>query len=316
MQGETIKINNKYKAVNRLDTDFKAETVAAGLIESGFDANKILIVRKTGNKRHVSKDIASLENVFSQQDLMEYLYIYTNRSCIYEAIPENVFHQPLNTAKKKTQDDVVKEIRRHRQEEFYARRFFQPFEMVVDKLLIDVHVYECKFDKKNFYSNLKDILSRHAPILKLMTLRQAVFFIKVIPVLRQTTKDLSLLGQILGIILDAPVRVEIGKPSTIEVANPSTIVDNKWILGINSVLGDTLKDGYRDIDIQIGPMDPDQIISYYPGRENEMLLKKLLSMTLPANMKRNITFETTRQLSGFRLSDNTHSAYLGINTDL
>lgn len=316
MEGETIKTSNKYKAVNKLDTDFKAETVAAGLIESGLDANKILIVRKSGNKRHVSKDIFSLENVFSQQDLMEYLYIYTSRSSIYDAIPENVFHQPLNTAKKKTQEDVIKEIRRHRQEEFYARSFFRPFEMVIDRLLIDVHLYECKFDKKNFYSNLKDILSRHSPVLKLMNLKQAVYFIKVIPVLRETTKDLNLLGQILTIILDAPVKIEIGESSTIKVSNPSTILDDNWKLGVNSVLGSTLKDGYRDIDITIGPMDPERIISFYPQRENETLLKKLLAMTLPANIKRNITFETIQELSGFRLSDDTHTAYLGINTDL
>lgn len=316
MKGDTIKTSSKYKAVNKLDTDFKAETVAAGLIESGLDANKILIIRKSGNKRHVSKDIFALENVFSQQDLMEYLYIYTSRSSIYDAIPENVFHQPLNTAKKKTQEDVVKEIRRHRQEEFYARRFFQPFEMVVDKLLIDVHLYECKFDKKNFYSSLKDILSRHSPVLKLMNLGQAVYFIKIIPVLRQTTKDFKLLGQILSIIIDAPVKVEVREPSIIKVSNPSTIVDDNWKLGVNSVLGDTLKDGYMDIDIMIGPMEPERIINYYPGRKDEMLLKKLLSMTLPANIKRNITFETIQELADFRLSDDIHISYLGINTNL
>jgi hypothetical protein len=246
---------------------------------------------------------------------MEYLYIYTSRSSIYDAIPENVFHQPLSSVKKKTQDDVVNEIRYHRQEEFYARRFFQPFEMLIDRLLIDVHLYECKFDKKNFYSNLKDILSRHSPVLKLMNLKQAVYFIKILPVLRKTNKDLNLLGQVLSIILDAPVSVTIGKPSTITIDKPPTILDD-WQLGINSVLGDTLQDGYRDIDILIGPMEPEKIISYYPGRKNEMLLNKLLSMTLPANIKRNIACETIKELAGFRLSDNTHTAYLGINTNL
>ncbi len=111
-------MDNKITAANRLDTDYRAEVVAAGLIGAGMDAGKILIVREKGDKRHVSKDVSGLRQGFSQEDLMEYLYISTNRTSIYDAIPENIFHQPLNTAGKKTQEDVIDEIKRHRQEEF------------------------------------------------------------------------------------------------------------------------------------------------------------------------------------------------------
>lgn len=312
-----ISISDKFRTVNKLDTDFKAEIVAAGLIETGVDAEKIVMVRENGDKRHVSKDIAKIEHHFSSQDLMEYLYIHTNRYGIYDAIPENILHQPFNSSKQKNQEDIISEIRHHRQEEFYARHFFRPFEMIIDRLMIDVHIYERRFDKKNFYGNLQNILSRYTPVLKLMTLKQAVFFIKVIPMLRRLTKDYTLMGQVLGILLEAPVKVTMGKLSTITVENSSDIISDEWILDVNSVLEDTLQDGYRGIEITIGPMDTESIISYYPGHKNENLLNQLLAMMLPANLVRNIEFETIEGEDDFYFSgDDSYTVYLDINTRL
>lgn len=87
--------------VNQINTDYKAEVIGAGLANSGWDQKRILLVRKQGDKRFVSKDIYGIDSEYSTRDLMEYLYIYTNRQSIYESLPEGVFHQPLNTVKKK-----------------------------------------------------------------------------------------------------------------------------------------------------------------------------------------------------------------------
>jgi hypothetical protein len=309
-------IRDKYAGINRLETDFRAEAVAAGLIESGHDADKILIVRRKGDKRHVSKDIAEIKNDFSQQDLMEYLYIYTNRNSIYDAIPENVFHQPFNTAKKKSHEDVIHEIRSHREEEFYARRYFQPFEMAVDQLLIDAQLYERKFNKKNFHSNLKDLFSGYWPVLKLLTLKQAVFFIKIIPVLHRITTDFHLVGNLMGIILEAPVKVELKELSEIRTDISLKVSPGNWKLGVNSVLGNSFKDGYQDISIIIGPALPDKVKQFSKGFKDNLILEQLISMMLPANTQKRIRYKTLDEHAKFRLSDGTHRTYLGINTKL
>jgi hypothetical protein len=309
-------IKDKCAAINKLETDFRAETVAAGLIESGQDADKILIVRQKGDKRHVSKDIAGVKNDFSKQDLMEYLYIHTNRNSVYDTIPENIFHQPFNTAKKKSQEDIISEIRRHREEEFYARKYFQPFEMAVDQLLIDAQLYERKFDKKNFHSNLKDILSGYWSVLKLLTLKQAVFFIKIIPVFHQITTDLGLAGKLMEVILEVPVKIESGGLSEIKTNISLKVKQGTWRLGVNSVLGNTFKDGYRDINIIIGPTYPEKIKLFSKDSDSNLILEQLMTMMLPANTKRIIRYETLEEYAKFRLSDSTHTAYLGINTRL
>ena len=308
--------NNKYKTINRLNTDFRAEAVAAGLIESGQDADRVLIVREKGNKRHVSKDIIKVKNTFSQEDLMEYLYIHTTRNSIYDGIPENIFHQPFNTAQKKSKEAVIEEMRRHREEEFYARRFFQPFEMVVDKLLIDAQLYERQFDKKNFHGNLRDILSGYWSILRLLTLKQSVFFIKTIPVLNRITTDFDLVGKLMSAILDVPIKVEQSNLSEFKTDISPKVKQGDWRLGLNTALGTRFKDGDRDIHITIGETYPETIKSFYEGGINQPILAWLIKMMLPADKQVKVKYKTLEAYAGFRLSDDTHKAYLGINTRL
>ncbi len=310
--------NTGYKLtpVNRLETDYRAETVAAGLAEAGQADGKVLIVREKGDKRHVSKDISKIEKGFSAEDLMEYLYIYTNREGIYDAIPENIFHRPFNSLKKKTQEDVISEIKEHRREEFYARKYFQPFEMAIDRLLVDAQLYERKFDKKNFHSNLKDIFIAYWPILKLLNLRQAVYFIKAVPWIHRMPTDFGIAGQLMGIILDAPVKVEPGELSVITADISAKTVPGKRKLGVNLTLGKAFRDGSRDINITVGPVSAEQMRLFLKGRENDLVLEGLAAMALPADCRKVIKYITLREQAGFRLSDGTHKAYLGINTRL
>jgi len=309
-------LEDKYAAINTLETDFRAEAVAAGLIESGIDADKILIVRQMGDKRYVSKDIAEIKKGFSQQDLMEYLYIHTNRPSIYDAIPENIFHQPFNTAKKKSQEDIIYEIRRHRQEEYYARRFFQPFEMAIDQILTDAQLYERQFDKKNFHGNLRNIFSSYWDILKLFTLKQAVYFIKVIPVIHRISTDFEKMSRLISVVLEVPVKIELGGLSRISTGASSMNLSGGWKLGVNTVVGNSFRDGYRDIDITIGPISPEQMRLFSKGLKNNLILEQLMGMILPADCQRVYSYKVDKEHTRFRLSDDTHTAYLGINTKL
>ena len=311
--------DDKYKNINRLNTDFRAEAVAAGLMESGQEADRVLIVRQDGHKRHASKDIAEVRKGFSQADLteyLEYLYIHTNRFGIYDSIPENIFHQSTATAQKKSWESVTHEMRRGREEERDARKFFQPFEMAVDRLLIDAQLYERQFDKKNFHSNLKDIFSSYWSVLRLLTLKQAVFFIKTVPLLHQITADFDLLGKLMGAILEVPVKVELGDVAKVKANRSMKVREGEWRLGINSALENSFKDGYKDICITIGAATPETIKSFAKGTNNCLILEQLIAMMLPANRQKRVKYKTLEAYAGFRLSDSTHNTYLGINTRL
>ena len=58
---------------NQPDTDFKAEVVASGLKEGGYDAERTLISRRGDMRRGFSKDIQEIRSEYSHYDLTDYL---------------------------------------------------------------------------------------------------------------------------------------------------------------------------------------------------------------------------------------------------
>ena len=312
-----LHIKDNYSAANELNTDYRVEVVAASLLESVGDVDKILIFRDKANLRNTSKDIRKIGYAHLSEDFIEYLCLYTTRQGIYNHLPEGIFHQPHALNKQKSHEEIIDEIKDQRRDELVARRFFQPFEMAIDRILIEAQRYERKFNKISFHDNLKNVFTRYWPVFKLMDVRQAALFIRIIPELYCLNTDFTLTANVLSIIFDIPFKIELGKTSRIPFDSAIVPKLGKGKLGFNTVLvGETFTDGSRDICITIGPMLPEQTRLFLPTFQNGMLLKELLRLMLPVNYKRDIKLLTDKEQSKFRLSSDTHTAYLGINTIL
>lgn len=134
--------------------------------------------------------------------------------------------------------------------------------------------------------------------------------------MHHVTTDFHLAGKLMGIILEAPVEIELGALSEIRIEAHPPKNTQKWRLGVNSVVGNSFKDGYRDINITIGPMLPEKAKSFSVGFNNRLILDQLLSMMLPANSRKVVKSKTAEEHAGFRMGDGKHKAYLGINTRL
>lgn len=302
--------------LNTLETDFRAETIAAGQISSGRQSDKVLLVRRQGDKRNVYKDIDKLETEYSGYDLLEYLYIYTNRKSIYDTLPEGVVHQPESNRKQRYREDIIREIKSHRQEEFHARRFFRPFEMAVDSLLIHAQEYEQHFDKAFFYDNLRSIFENHWDILRYMNVRQALLYIRIIPVIPEVSSSLELMSKVMGIILECRVTIKEGRKSVHELDPADRVPLGKWNLGINSVLGKKAESDDFDLDITIGPIGYEKMRRFKTDDVSGKVLIKLADKLIPFDRYYNIGYKVIKSDTAFRLSDETHTAYLGINTTL
>lgn len=313
-----MKPDKSYNAssVNTLDTDFRGELVAAGFNRDRQDSEKALIIRRRGDIRDVSKDISGIESGYSSHDLMEYLYVYTNRPGIYDSLPEGIFHQPENNGKQRTQEDIIREIRSHRDEEFFARRYFQPLEMVLDQVLVDAQLYEQKFDKAGFYGNLRDIFVSQWNILRLLNLKQALLFIRIIPVIAEISQDLELMSKVMEMILNCPVHISEGKITKRKLPEEKKRTLGSWKLGINSVLGDSVENDSPDLEIIIGPLSTEQMKLFEPNAINRLILNELIDLTVPFDRTVALKYKLSDADTKFRLSDKAHKAYLGINTRL
>jgi len=301
---------------NTFESDFRAEVIAAIQTASDMERDKILLVRRQGDKRNVYKDIEKLETGYSGYDLLEYLYIYTNRNSIYDSLPEGLIHQPGSNRKQHYQDEIIRRIREDRNEELRARRFFQPFEMAIDNFLIRAQEYEQKFDKSGFYDNLRAIFVNHWDILKYMTIRQALLYIRIIPVIPEISSDFGLMAKVMSILLECPVTITEGSKSVHELDPVDRVPLGKWKLGINSVLGKKAESDDFDLDITIGPVGYEKVRQFKADASNNKMVTKLADMLVPFDRYYNINYRVLRSDTAFRLSDKTHTAYLGINTTL
>lgn len=308
--------DNERMIANTLETDFKAEVVASGLKERGYDPERTLIIRQGDSRRGFSKDIDCIHTEYSQYDLTDYLHLYVNRKSIYDELPEGIFHRNIYYKDKHSKSEVLDEIRIHREEEYFVRRFFKPFEIVIDQMLVNFQHKERRFDKMNIHADYIGIFAGTWPVLNLLPLKQAVMFIKMLPFLETITNSLDKISQIMSILLDVPVNVKRGSKS-------HTVVDEELIpglgecmLGETMILGNSFDDGYFRILVEIGPISAKRVEFFIEGSRGQNILKILNGMLLPADKEIEIRYIIEQDDAIFRLSDEENVSYLGINTYL
>lgn len=305
----------RHANINTIETNFRAEVLASGLIATGVEIDKLCIVRHKGDKKDVLKDIDKMEYRYPDFDMMEYLYIFSNREGIYDSLPEGLFHQ-ITSPRLESKEAIIAEMREQRGKENFIRTFFQPFEMAIDKFLIDAQLHELKYDKMHLHNNLANILKEYWPILQLLSTSQMLLFIKSIPMMEDISRDLDLMSKVMSVILDCPVSISQGGKSRLGLTNSNTAKLKDWKLGITSILGDEAEYGKPDLIVNIGPLCLDQMKLLQPGQSSSLILKELINMLLPYDRNVRVKYQINANETKFRLSSKEHTAYLGINTTL
>lgn len=302
------------RRANDLHTDFTAEVVASMLAEQGFDPDQLFIVRNGGSRRGVAKDIASvavLANSPQSEELS--MQIHTNRRSMYDTLPEGLFYRGDSAVRSKTKEQVLEEINKNRQEEFFIRLFFRLFEVESDRTLILIRLRELRFDKMYVHSDFVDSISAHWTILTLMDQPSAIFFIKILPLIHSIRRRFEEVSKAMSLILDVPVHVE---PKS---AKAKTAHENRcgklgeMRLGQSFITVGTVVEPIEDLMITVGSMPAQKMELFLPGKPRMIILNYLAHLLISAKLDFKILFEV--QEKGFRL-DSSQRRYLGINTRL
>ena len=308
-------IDLSQKRANYADTDFRPEVIAASLAEQGFDPELIMIIRDGAARRGISKEVEDILLLFSEHTLQDHLYIKTNKEGGYDMLPQGLFHKPLFKKKfLKDKEEALEEIRIHREEEFFARKFFQLFEAMTDETSIEAQLFEIRYDKKISNPEFVNLFVRFWPVLKLLEHRQAVFFMHIIPILHKVRSLNEEVEEALSYLLDVPVRV-----STISL--PAKKVDRFFEshvgcneIGVDMVLGNSFDDGENDLKITIGPISAGRMIDFIETGKGYILLEQLCGLLFPANAFIVKQFKILPEDLAFILSDEDNTTFLGVNS--
>ena len=304
---------------NQPETDFKATTVAAEMIEEGVvKPDQVIILPVGASQRAYSKEIAGISQYDSVYRNRLMTSIKINREGLYDMLPEGLFHQPPASSIMITEEDMIRDIVQRREEEKQARNFFAPMEAELNSLRTIVAFYEGGLDRKSEYDDLINIFLKEWKEFKCFTKNQMVIFLQVLPVIHEHRNDLSFISSIFKMMfkvnLDMEYRLtEMKIPDEIAEAMDTKI--GQGVLGVNFVAG-RANEQEEELVITIGPANPDQIISFLPGSRYATALDVMLSYLIPLQTTVSTKFVMAAEAQKLVIGQGQENSCLGYTTYL
>ena len=301
------------------DADFKAEVIAAEMIDNNVPAEQIMILMLGSRKRAFRKDVDTVTEEISDYNNKEYTLITTHKEGIYDMLPQGLFHSPTLPKKANSQKEIIDNIKKHRTEEKNARRLFLPFEAAINHLRIQMALFESRLDKGARHDDLVNLFKSHWGIFKHLDTAQSDIFLQVLPLIHDIRDDYEAAAIVFELLLSVPVKITGRVQGMVKSANPVFSSLNDTQLGINFTTGNAVYDGGEDeIVVTVGPISNKDLKQFMPGAKRGKILEMLCDYLLPVHVDITTDFELFDTEKGMRLADkeNDFNSTVGLSTYL
>ncbi|CAN5670723.1 type VI secretion system baseplate subunit TssG [soil metagenome] len=302
-----------------LRTDFKAEVIAAELVDSGTPLDRILILMLGGAKRPYRKDVDEIIEEISDYDHKEYTHVKTHKEGIYDMLPEGLFHSPTLPKSATDEKEIIVALKKHHIEEANARKFFLPYEASINELRIQMALHESRLDKRLDNSEMVDIFASQWEIFKWLDARQANIFLHLLPLLHDVRDDYGVAETIFELIFLLPAEITLQQQKPVRLENQIFSSFDNSILGVNFTTSNKVfYTGENEIVVSIGPMPNSMLQGFIAGGNNEKILELLCDYLLPVHIDTNVEFKLLDSDKTTRLADYTkdYNSTLGLSTYL
>ncbi len=319
------KVINKQLITDNID--YLTELIVANLIKEGIDYDSIDVRPTSYFKRGFKRDI---ERIYYDDDKKTLNFDIT-RNALYDTLPESLFHEENSyediTKYKDNKSWLETKRKKYEIEEAQARMFFFPFEKEFFRQRVDIELKE-QFYYTNFEKDLptlRNIVDEIWGINENLTARQYFSLFRWLPNTYQIVGNIRKTEICLSDILEVKVSIEF-KTALVNQLDGDTIsafmCGRESILGVDTVIGDTVDDGtYRWI-LHIGTLNKAQVRDFLPDGTKYKLLKIIEKIFIPfeVDFETNLLLEKKNTIADsdgicFELNDNVNSV-LGFTTVL
>lgn len=304
---------------NELNTDFKAITKAAELIENGsFESDQVAVIPVGGRQSAYAKDIIGHLFYYSESKRKDCIQIEVNREGLYDALPEGLFHQPPTGSSGFSEQQMVEDVQLRRAEEKDARKFFMPFEAELNHLRTILELYENRLDKRTTYNDLTRIFEAAWSEFELLDNEQSISWMNLLPLISEKRNDLDFLGQLLTLLFKVQVNVALVdshlKAAPIEEKMQFKLGSGS--LGLDTIIGNNFLTDDEEVVIHIGPADTDKLIHFMPGTANAYIIDLAISYLLPVENEVSINLLANPGNQVGSLGSTSNNSYLGFTVYL
>ena len=302
--------------INKLQTDFRVEAVAANILNYHNSNSSIFIKRVGINDRAYLKDIKEISTSYHDLD-EDAIIIETYREGIYDYLPEGIFHPPSLGTSIKNVESTVKEIRKQKKIEDNARNFFQPFEQEFFYTQITALLKEAEFDTHSKTQALLEFAREIWPILEKIDDKTAQILLHTLPFLHEVRGKKNWIEQFLTSFLNAPVNISF-VPNIIDQKDDKENITalGQARLGITLIPSGKHMDGERNWKISIGPIPYEEVPKYVHGHKFRDLLHEIYDYFVPITVKIHENFITEKEEKSFTLQAENNTNRLGYSTFL
>lgn len=285
---------------NTLYTDYRPEFVAACIVDSGFETDEVRLIRQGVSKG--GKSIERVNREYSRGNMEEYLNIYARKRGLYDSLPEGLFHQRMDIRNRKNKNEVLDSFKKEREIELSARFFFRPFEISIDRMLINVQLYEMHLEKRNKHVDFVRLLSSYWDILRKLPLDKALFVISLLSQCYRLT-DAGQIAEVLSVLLGCEVEIRFSyKTMTFGTCESNWNLGSN-LLGIDSVIGEQVEDAYPVMEISIKGFRRSQRDLILEGSEANKQFMEILDLFVPADAEISLNADVAKEEGSFFMSD-------------
>ncbi len=301
------------EVVNRLPVDIRAEVIIADLVELGLELDDVVVSPKGLGKRSFSFDILSAKWIENKSD-RELLHIYVSRESLYDALPEGLFHQPSTKKHFRSTQEMIDEVKRAKEEEESARRFFAPLEQEFYRQRINTESGERKTLSQLKENSKSDLFVDFWQLEDIFSNRQLSVMLNLLPLAYKIAGDLEFAAQCFENVLQTSIRIRPIEPLIRHMPEEQMIRLGNGTLGADTVLGHSFHDGSPAIEIRIGPVKSNAVLEYVPGGRGLKVIDRLIAFFIPVDTEVKTLVTMDEKTFGFSLDQQKESCRLGFNT--
>lgn len=293
-----------------LRPDLKAEFIASAWLENAIPPGQILFRPLGDFKRRSHHDIENTREL--ELGNFKGQVIESNRSGIYDHLPEQLFHLPsspsLNTVKKK-----VDEIRLQREKEQKSRLFFLPLEQEFFLNRVSLaRLEQCAWELGADSGLLEELKTFwQAPA----SLDESVFvqLLPFLPLVAQNRGNLDKAAEVMSAVLRLPVDFQTIFGLKYYFESSASMGDA--LLGADTSLGGELDTYLPQINVGIEILSPADLDKYLHNKNFDTLVNWLLGWFIPVEYDFAVSLKLPAGVSAFTLaSDDGFSVPLGYVT--
>lgn len=312
----SFQVEDLVEAHSSMQGDFLAEIMAAEMIKGGFSPERLYFRALGTFRRPVGRDVESLELFTPHENASPFVHIEVNREGLYDMLPESIFHFREKKDPRNEKTAILESIKKVREEEADARKFFGPFENEFYHLRLLVELKKrmllqagADHDNRVFFES---VYGNSA----LLDDQQVLALLYILPLVHRVRGDLKNMALCIKTLIRQQVYIHLKKYNNENHYSGNIPGLGTALLGVDSVTGPEFVSGDSFYEIHISELPGAEVKHFLEDGFYYAILSYLCKYLFPAGAEYNFVLHIRKEDRYPVLSGDEKESYLGFNTYL